>query len=109
MMLLLVNPDRAPTQSRAVAAGAWWRHRALQVCVVGRTHHCVTYDYPPPPTRHNYTPTGHFTPTSPTPFWKLAHTAYYATHFGIARSVRLSVPWRSCLGYRHAGCRQADT
>jgi len=27
-------------------------------------------------------------------------------HFGIARSVRLSVPWRSCLGYRHAGCMQ---
>ena len=27
-------------------------------------------------------------------------------HFGIARSVRLSVPWRSCLGYRHAGCLQ---
>ena len=26
-------------------------------------------------------------------------------HFGIARSVlRLSVPWRSCLGYRHTGC-----
>ena len=27
-------------------------------------------------------------------------------HFGIARSVRLSVPWRSCLGNRHAGCLQ---
>jgi len=27
-------------------------------------------------------------------------------HFGIARSVRLSVPWRSCLGYRHTGCLQ---
>jgi len=28
-------------------------------------------------------------------------------HFGIARSIRLSsVPWRSCLGYRHAGCLQ---
>ena len=27
-------------------------------------------------------------------------------HFGIVRSVRLSVPWRSCLGYRHAGCLQ---
>ena len=27
-------------------------------------------------------------------------------HFGIARSVGLSVPWRSCLGYRHAGCLQ---
>ena len=27
-------------------------------------------------------------------------------HFGIARSVRLSVPWRSCLGYTHAGCLQ---
>ena len=27
-------------------------------------------------------------------------------HFGIARSVCLSVPWRSCLGYRHAGCLQ---
>ena len=27
-------------------------------------------------------------------------------HFGMARSVRLSVPWRSCLGYRHAGCLQ---
>jgi len=27
-------------------------------------------------------------------------------HFGIARSVRLSVPQRSCLGYRHAGCLQ---
>jgi len=30
--------------------------------------------------------------------------------FGIARSVclsvHLSVPWRSCLGYRHAGCLQ---
>ena len=25
-------------------------------------------------------------------------------HVGIARSVLLSVPWRSCLGYRHAGC-----
>ena len=24
----------------------------------------------------------------------------------MARSVRLSVPWRSCLGYRHAGCLQ---
>ena len=33
---------------------------------------------------------------------------YYASrprgHTGIVRSVRLSVPWRSCLGYRHAGC-----
>ena len=27
-------------------------------------------------------------------------------HFGIARSVRLSVPRRSCLGYRHAGSLQ---
>ena len=27
-------------------------------------------------------------------------------HFGIARSVRLSVPWRGCLGFRHAGCLQ---
>ena len=27
-------------------------------------------------------------------------------HFGIVRSVRLSVPWRSRLGYRHAGCLQ---
>ena len=27
-------------------------------------------------------------------------------YFGIVRSVRLSVPWRSCLGYRHAGCLQ---
>ena len=27
-------------------------------------------------------------------------------HFGIARSVHLSVPWRSCLGYSHAGCLQ---
>jgi len=25
-------------------------------------------------------------------------------HLGIARSVRLSVPWRSCLGCRYAGC-----
>ena len=25
-------------------------------------------------------------------------------HFVIARSVRLSVPWHSCPGYRHAGC-----
>ena len=35
---------------------------------------------------------------------------YYAPdlgkHFATARSVRLSVPWRSCLGYRHAGCLQ---
>jgi len=30
-----------------------------------------------------------------------------AGHFGIARlSVRLPVPWRSCLGYRHAVCLQ---
>ena len=29
-------------------------------------------------------------------------------HFGIVRSVRLSVPWRSCLGYRHAGCLQLN-
>jgi len=27
-------------------------------------------------------------------------------HFGLSRSVRLSVPWRSCLGYRHADCLQ---
>jgi len=27
-------------------------------------------------------------------------------NFGIARSFRLSVLWRSCLGYRHAGCLQ---
>ena len=27
-------------------------------------------------------------------------------HFGIAQSIRLSVPWCSCLGYRHAGCLQ---
>jgi len=27
-------------------------------------------------------------------------------HFGIARSVRLSVPWGSYLGYRHTGCLQ---
>jgi len=27
-------------------------------------------------------------------------------HFGIAQPVRLSVTWRSCLGYRHTGCLQ---
>jgi len=27
-------------------------------------------------------------------------------HFGIAQCIHLSVPWRSCLGYRHAGCLQ---
>ena len=27
-------------------------------------------------------------------------------HLGVAQSVRLSVPWRSCLSYRHAGCLQ---
>jgi len=27
-------------------------------------------------------------------------------HFGTAWSVRLSVPWCSCLGYRHTGCLQ---
>ena len=27
-------------------------------------------------------------------------------HFGTARSIRLSVPRRSCLGYRHAVCLQ---
>ena len=27
-------------------------------------------------------------------------------HFGIARFVRLAVPWRSCVSYRHAGCLQ---
>jgi len=27
-------------------------------------------------------------------------------NFGIARSVLLSFPWRSCLGYRHTGCLQ---
>ena len=31
---------------------------------------------------------------------------FFLMNFGIARSVRLSVPWRSCLGYRHAGCLQ---
>ena len=40
---------------------------------------------------------------------RLGLYCYYAPalgggHFGIARSVRLSVPWRSCLGYRHTGC-----
>ena len=30
-------------------------------------------------------------------------------HFGIARSVRLSVPRRSCLGYSHTGCLQLST
>jgi len=30
----------------------------------------------------------------------------YRGQFGITRSVRLSVPWRSCRGYRHAGCLQ---
>jgi len=30
----------------------------------------------------------------------------YRGHFGIARSVHLSVPWGSCLGCRHAGCLQ---
>ena len=41
--------------------------------------------------------------------WRSSES-YYAPalwgHFGIARSVRLSVPWRSCLGCRHAGCLQ---
>ena len=37
----------------------------------------------------------------PAPAWKR-----HWENFGIARSVRLSVPWRSCLGYRHAGCLQ---
>ena len=49
------------------------------------------------------------------PAWpavELTHVSftYYAPaireHFGIARSVRLSVPRRSCLGYMHAGCLQ---
>jgi len=30
----------------------------------------------------------------------------YSGHSGIAQSVRLTVPWRSCLGYTHAGCLQ---
>jgi len=38
--------------------------------------------------------------------------AFYASrptgHFGTARSVRLSVPWRSCLGYRRASCLQLN-
>ena len=32
--------------------------------------------------------------------------SFHAPDLGMARSVRLSVPWRSCLGYRHAGCLQ---
>jgi len=32
------------------------------------------------------------------------YSRYY--FFGIAQSIRLSFPWRSCLGYRHAGCLQ---
>ena len=32
--------------------------------------------------------------------------ALWGGHFGIARSVRPSVPRRSCLGCRHAGCLQ---
>jgi len=31
---------------------------------------------------------------------------YGRGHQAIQRSVRLSVPWRSCLGHRHAGCLQ---
>jgi len=27
-------------------------------------------------------------------------------HFGIAQCIHLSVPWRSCLGYRHSGWLQ---
>jgi len=30
----------------------------------------------------------------------------YGGHSGIAQSVRLTVPWRSCLGYTHGGCLQ---
>jgi len=35
---------------------------------------------------------------------RLTATSYYAR--ALARSVRLTVPLRSCLGYRHAGCLQ---
>jgi len=34
------------------------------------------------------------------------HASASEGHFGTGRSVRLSVPRRSCLGYRHAGCLQ---
>jgi len=41
---------------------------------------------------------------------RLANEANYVPalgwHFGIVRSVRLSVPWRSRLDYRNAGCLQ---
>ena len=36
----------------------------------------------------------------------LCYYAPHPGHFETARSIRLSVPWRSCLGYRHAGCLQ---
>ena len=36
----------------------------------------------------------------------LTKPVHFAVQSVLARSVRLSVPWRSCLGYRHAGCLQ---
>jgi len=37
---------------------------------------------------------------------EVEHKLVAGMHFGIVRSVRLSVPRRSCLDYRHAGCLQ---
>jgi len=38
--------------------------------------------------------------------WVIIPPPYGRGHQAIQRSVRLSVPWRSCLGHRHAGCLQ---
>ena len=38
--------------------------------------------------------------------WASCYAPRPRGHFGIARSVRLFVPWRSCLSHRHAGYLQ---
>jgi len=54
------------------------------------------------PTQHNPQKPKNIDPTQPNPLVNPTHGQLYAPtlerHFGIAQSVRLSVPWRSCLG-----------
>ena len=38
--------------------------------------------------------------------WSRYYSPTLGGRFGIVRSVRPSVPWRRCLGYRHAACLQ---
>jgi len=109
---------RRSTQEQVDVESIWLRRGGggglgnLFLAHLSRANHasnCVTRKFAPPPSVTDSI-TGVGIRVEVKVSFRRLGLGYYApalgAHFGIARSVRLSVPWRRCLIYRHAGCLQ---